>query len=241
MKAKFILILICLTIVFALPAGAEETEALFAQRRARMVEQQVKARGIKDPRVLQAMLTVRRHLFVPPHYRHRAYEDSPLPIGEGQTISQPYIVALMTELLELKGGERVLEIGTGSGYQAAILAELAKEVYTIEILAPLARRAEHVLKEAGYRNIRARVGDGFMGWSECAPFDGIMVTAAPEKIPEPLLAQLAEKGRLVIPVGTHWQELTLVRKTGGRTTATNIAPVRFVPLLREKGMNHSPR
>ena len=177
---------------------------------------------------------MKRHLFVPSRVRHLAYEDHPLPIGEGQTISQPYIVALMTELLALKGGERILEIGTGSGYQAAVLAELAKEVYTIEIMEPLARQSEKLLKEMGYSNIRVKFGDGFLGWPEFSPFDGIIVTCAPEKIPPPLLGQLAEGGRLVIPVGVHWQDLKLVRKIEGRIQETDVIPVRFVPMLREK-------
>jgi protein-L-isoaspartate(D-aspartate) O-methyltransferase len=199
-----------------------------------MVENQIKTRGIKNLRVLDAMFKVKRHLFVPPNIRHLAYEDCPLPIGGGQTISQPYIVALMTELLELKGTERVLEIGTGSGYQAAILAELSKEVYTIEIVEPLARKSEGLLKELGYKNIKLKVGDGFLGWQEFAPFDGIIVTCAPEKIPLPLLEQLAEGGRLVIPVGQYWQDLKLVRKMKGRITEANIVPVSFVPMLRNK-------
>lgn len=232
---KIVLIAITVLTLSSPMASIGESETAFAQKRAQMVEDQLKARGIKDPRVIQAMLTVKRHLFVPTHSRNQAYEDYPLPIGEGQTISQPYVVALMTELLALKGRERILEIGTGSGYQAAILAELAKEVYTIELLAPLARQAEKLLKELDYKNIQVKSGDGFLGWPEFAPFDGIIVTCAPEKIPEPLLAQLAENGRLVIPVGTYVQELKLVRKRKGRTTVTDIVPVRFVPMLREKG------
>ncbi len=199
-----------------------------------MVEDQIKARGIKDPRVLDTMLKVNRHLFVPSDMRHLAYQDSPLPIGGGQTISQPYIVALMTELLSLKGAERVLEIGTGSGYQAAILAELVKEVYTIEILEPLARQSEGLLKELNYKNIKVKTGDGFLGWPEFSPFDKIIVTCAPEKIPEPLLEQLVEGGRLVIPVGIYWQDLKLVRKIKGIIKESDIIPVRFVPMLREK-------
>ena len=231
---KFVLILITVLSLSSLIAGADESETILSQKRTQMVENQLKARGIKDPRVIQAMLKVKRHLFVPANYRNQAYADHPLPIGEGQTISQPYIVALMTEMLALKGRERVLEIGTGSGYQAAILAELAKEVYTIEIIEPLARRSEGLLKELVYNNIKVKFGDGFLGWPELAPFDGIIVTCAPEKIPEPLLEQLAEGGRLVIPVGTYWQELKLVRKIKGRTTVVDIVPVRFVPMLREK-------
>jgi protein-L-isoaspartate(D-aspartate) O-methyltransferase len=181
------------------------------------------------------MRKVKRHLFVPLIYRPLAYADSPLPIGMDQTISQPYIVALMTELLHLKGNEKVLEIGTGSGYQAAILAELAREVYTIEILEPLARRAEKMLTELNYRNIHVKIGDGFLGWPEQAPFDAIIVTCAPEEIPAPLIEQLAEGGRLVIPVGVHWQNLKLVQKTEGNLITKDIIPVSFVPMLKGEG------
>jgi protein-L-isoaspartate(D-aspartate) O-methyltransferase len=204
----------------------------FDRQRAAMVTGQIEERGIKDTRVLEAMRKVKRHLFVPPIYRPLAYADGPLPIGMGQTISQPYIVALMTELLDLKGNEKVLEIGTGSGYQAAILAELAKEVYTIEILEPLARQAEKLLTELGYRNIHVKIGDGFLGWPEKAPFDAIIVTCAPEEIPAALIEQLAEGGRLVIPVGVQWQNLKLVQKTKGDLTTTDIIPVRFVPMRK---------
>lgn len=213
-------------------AGANEVE--LAQKRRQMVEGQLKSRGIGDSRVLEAMLKVKRHLFVSPVYRHLAYEDFPLPIGEGQTISQPYIVALMTELLALNGKEKVLEIGTGSGYQAAILAELAREVYSVEILAPLALQAELLFTQLGYQNIKVKTGDGFLGWSEFAPFDAIIVTCAPEEIPAPLLEQLAEGGRLVIPVGRHWQELKLVRKIKGKAVVSDVVPVRFVPMVREQ-------
>ncbi len=232
MNMNVLLMVITVLTLSAPTARADESETALAQKRTHMVEDQLKARGIKDPRVIRAMLKVKRHLFVPPHSRNQAYEDHPLPIGEGQTISQPYIVALMTELLALKGRERILEIGTGSGYQAAILAELAKKVYTIELLAPLARRAETLLHALDYKNITVKFGDGFLGWPEFAPFDGIIVTCAPEKIPEPLLAQLSENGRLVIPVGTRWQELKLVRKIKGRTTVADVIPVRFVPMRR---------
>lgn len=233
-RLKSILSLTIIMSLFLSPliAGADET--LFAQKRERMVESQIKARGIKDPRVVAAMLKVKRHLFVPSDIRHLAYEDRPLPIGEGQTISQPYIVALMTEMLALKGMERVLEIGTGSGYQAAILAELVKEVYTVEILEPLARQSEGLLKELNYKNVKVKFDDGFLGWPEFSPFDGIIVTCAPQKIPPPLLEQLAENGRLVIPVGTYWQDLKLVRKIKNRIEETDIVPVRFVPMLRER-------
>jgi protein-L-isoaspartate(D-aspartate) O-methyltransferase len=232
-RVKFVFSLIIIMSLFLLPliAGADET--LFAEKRKQMVEKQIKAMGIKDLRVLDAMLKVKRHLFVPSDVRHLAYEDRPLPIGWEQTISQPYVVALMTELLALKGTERVLEIGTGSGYQAAILAELVKEVYTIEISEPLARQSERLLKELNYNNIKVKFGDGFLGWPEFSPFDAIIVTCAPEKIPPPLLSQLAESGRLVIPVGTYWQELKLVRKVNGRIKEADIVPVRFVPMIRK--------
>ena len=221
-------------ILSPLMAGTDTPETPWAQKRREMVEDQIKARGVKDRRVLEAMRKVERHLFVPSHLRHLAYEDYPLPIGEGQTISQPYIVALMTELLALKGMERILEIGTGSGYQAAILAELVKEVYTIEIMEPLARQSEILFRKLNYRNIKVKLGDGFLGWPELSPFDGIIVTCAPDKIPPPLLEQLAEGGRLVIPVGALRQELKLVRKAKGKIQEEDIIPVRFVPMLREK-------
>src|SRR5512139_2525652 len=173
----------------------------FKVMREKMVETQIKARGVKDPRVLSAMLKVERHRFVPRDLQTSAYSDQPLPIGEGQTISQPYIVALMTELLELKGEEKVLEVGTGSGYQAAILAELAEEVYTIEIVESLATSARKTLLELGFKNIKVKAGDGYLGWPEVSPFDVIIVTAAPDHVPQPLIDQLKDGGRLVIPVG----------------------------------------
>jgi len=203
-------------------------------RKENMINSQIKARGVTNERVLKAMHKVERHLFVPPMYRHLSYGDHPLPIGEDQTISQPYIVALMTELLELKGGEKVLEIGTGSGYQTAILAELAKEVYAIEILEPLAERSQKLLKELGYENIKVKHGDGFLGWPEYAPFDAIIVTCAPKAVPPALFEQLAEGGSLVIPVGTYWQELKRLKKIQGKITSKSIIPVRFVPMLRDK-------
>lgn len=205
----------------------------FKAMREQMVESQIKARGIKDPRVLSAMLKVERHLFVPKEYQSLAYNDQPLPIGEGQTISQPYIVALMTELLELKGEEKVLEVGTGSGYQAAILAELAKEVYTIEIIETLANSAKKLLTELGYKNIFVKTGDGYLGWPEASPFDAIIVTCAPDHIPKPLLDQLKEGGRLVIPVGTYSQELKKITKHHGLFETKDILPVIFVPMTGE--------
>ncbi len=201
--------------------------------REKMVETQIKSRGVKDERVLSAMLKVERHRFVPEAYESQAYSDQPLPIGEGQTISQPYIVALMTELLELKGDEKVLEVGTGSGYQAAILAELAKEVYTIEIIETLANSSKELLLRLGYKNIHVKVGDGYLGWPEVAPFDAIIVTCAPDHIPKPLLEQLKEGGRLVVPVGTYSQELKKVVKRSGKIETTDVIPVIFVPMTGE--------
>jgi protein-L-isoaspartate(D-aspartate) O-methyltransferase len=198
-----------------------------------MVETQIKARGVKEPRVLAAMLKVERHLFVPKDLHPTAYSDQPLPIGEGQTISQPYIVALMTELLDLKGEERVLEVGTGSGYQAAILAELAREVYTIEIIEKLATSAEKLLLDLGYKNIKVKAGDGYLGWPEAAPFDAIIVTCAPDHIPRPLMDQLREGGRIVIPVGEFNQELKKIVNRGGKLETTNVIPVIFVPMTGE--------
>jgi protein-L-isoaspartate(D-aspartate) O-methyltransferase len=205
----------------------------FKTMREKMVETQIKARGVKDPRVLSAMLKVERHLFVPKELQTSAYMDQPLPIGEGQTISQPYIVALMTELLDLKGEEKVLEIGTGSGYQAAILAELVKEVYTIEIIEALANSAKNRLLEIGYQNVMVKAGDGYLGWPEVAPFDAIIITAAPDHIPKPLLEQLREGGRMVVPVGTYSQVLKRIVKRSGRIETSDIVPVVFVPMTGE--------
>ncbi|MGE0639898.1 MAG: protein-L-isoaspartate(D-aspartate) O-methyltransferase [Thermoanaerobaculia bacterium] len=201
-----------------------------AARRREMVETQIRARGIDDARVLRAMSEVPRHRFVPPAVEAQAYEDYPLPIGAQQTISQPYIVALMTSLLELEGGEKVLEIGTGSGYQAAVLARVAGEVYTIEILQPLAESARRTITDLGYSNVQFRVGDGYAGWPEAAPFDAIVVTAAPEKVPQPLLDQLRVGGRLVIPVGSFFQNLMVYTKTASGFEKKNVIPVRFVPM-----------
>lgn len=198
--------------------------------REMMVSTQIVPRGISDSLLLAVMRRVPRHLFVPKDIQDLAYNDHPLPIGEDQTISQPYIVALMTDLLRLDHLDRVLEIGTGSGYQAAILAELVDTVYTIEIVEPLAMRAEQLLDSLGYTNVVVLCGDGYKGWPEHAPFDAIIVTCAPPEIPSPLVEQLAEGGRLVVPVGDYWQELVLLEKQDSRITKTEIAPVRFVPM-----------
>src|SRR5262245_60835707 len=211
------------------PAG----DADFAIERERMVEEQIEARGVRDSRVLAALRAVPRHEFVPPEERAHAYRDGPLPIGYGQTISQPYIVAVMTELLELSSDEKVLEIGTGSGYQAAVLAQLAREVYTIEIVPELARRAEADLHRLGYSNVQVRHGDGYRGWPEHAPFDAIVVTAAPEHVPQPLVDQLAVGGRLVLPVGDVFQDLVLVTRDAAGVRQDRLLGVRFVPMTGE--------
>ena len=201
--------------------------------RERMVAEQIAARGVRDERLLDAMREIPRELFVPAAYASDAYADHPLPIGHEQTISQPYIVAYMTELLELDGDERVLEIGTGSGYQAAVLGELVAEVYSIEIVAPLAERAGELLARLGYDNVHVRSGDGYRGWPSKAPFDRILLTAAPEEVPEPLLEQLAVGGRLVAPVGRRGQELVLIRRTEEGYTREELLAVRFVPMTGE--------
>jgi protein-L-isoaspartate(D-aspartate) O-methyltransferase len=206
----------------------------FTLQRERMVQQQLKARGIKDERVLAVMAKVPREEFVPADARVEAYGDGPLPIGYDQTISQPYVVAFMTEQLRPKPTDRVLEIGTGSGYQAAILAVLVADVYTIEIIQPLAKIAEATLQRLGYTNVHLKVGDGYQGWPEEAPFDAIIVTCAPDKIPQPLVDQLKDGGRMVIPVGERFaQQLYLLEKKDGQLKESVTLPVRFVPMLRE--------
>lgn len=208
----------------------------YAAARQKMVQEQLVARGIKDKRVLDVMGWVERHKFVPEKIKEYAYEDTPLSIGKGQTISQPYIVALMTELLELKGDGKILEIGTGSGYQAAILAELTKEVYTVEIIEGLGKEAEERFKELGYTNIKVKIGDGYYGWQEYAPFDAIIVTAAADAIPQPLIDQIKVGGRLVIPIGDEGeQKLLLIQKQpGGKLKKNEITGVLFVPLVGER-------
>lgn len=203
----------------------------FRAARKAMVENQIRARGIRDPRVLNALLKTPRHLFVPPGQEAQAYGDTPLPIGEDQTISQPYIVAFMTEALHLAPGDKVLEIGTGSGYQAAVLSELAGDVYTIERIETLAADAAERLRRLGYANVHTRWGDGYAGWPEAAPFDVIMVTAAAPEVPAALKEQLAEGGRLIVPVGEGSQALKLISKKQGKFEEQTILDVRFVPML----------
>lgn len=226
----------CATIVLAaLACGLSATGPQIPPRnwdgeRRLMVDAQLKARDIRDARVLDAMGKVPRHLFVPEPQRADAYADWPLPIGYGQTISQPYIVAFMTQALGIEPGDRVLEIGTGSGYQAAVLSVLAKAVYTIEIIAPLAERARETLTTLGYRNIEVRAGNGYLGWPEHAPYDRVMVTAAPDEVPPALVQQLKIGGVMAIPVGTVFQELRILRRTATGTVTLGTLPVRFVPM-----------
>ncbi len=219
------------------PSPSATTVDRFIKQRELMVRTQIEERGVTDPAVLAAMRTVPRHRFVPERYLDEAYEDHPLPIGFGQTISQPYIVALMTESLQVKPGDRVLEIGTGSGYQAAILAELGVETYSVEIIPELARQAEERLQKLGYGSVQVLNADGYFGWEEHAPYDAIIVTAAPDHLPQPLANQLKEGGRLIIPIGPtgSYQTLWLFEKEEGELRATNLGPVRFVPLTRKIG------
>ncbi len=210
-----------------------DSSDIYEEKRLAMVIDQIERRGVKDEDVLEAMRTVPRHEFMPENVRYSAYEDEPQPIGSGQTISQPYIVGLMTELLQVDENSKVLEIGTGSGYQAAVLAEICDSVYTIEIICELADRADSTLSALNYDNVVVRCGDGYRGWPDKAPFDGIIVTAAPDEIPQPLLDQLADGGRMVIPVGTYYQELKLIRKQNGEIKEMNVIPVRFVPMTGE--------
>jgi protein-L-isoaspartate(D-aspartate) O-methyltransferase len=208
----------------------------YRETRRRMVEREIVGRGIEDQRVINALMKVPRHLFIPDEHMHYSYYNLPVPIGYGQTISSPFIVALMTQELELKNTDRVLEVGTGSGYQAAILAEIAREVYTVEIIEPLAKIAEKQLKELKYDNVVVVLGDGFWGLPDHAPYDKIIVTCAPEEIPEPLIKQLGDHGIMIIPVGpVGFQYLIKVRKEGDDITIDKVTPVSFVPLTGEHG------
>jgi protein-L-isoaspartate(D-aspartate) O-methyltransferase len=225
------------------PAGGRNGDdpVCLAHRHA-MVEEQVRARGVHDPAVLAALEEVPRHLFVPEAERAEAYADYPLPIGAGQTISQPYIVGLMTELLGVDRGSKVLEIGTGSGYQAAVLARIAGEVYSMEIVPSLSAAAGRTLATLGYGNVHLRTGDGYRGWPEAAPFDAIVLTAAPPAVPAPLLAQLKPGGRMVVPVGVDWQELRVLTKRADGTVETrDVLPVRFVPMTGEAQLPRDPQ
>jgi len=226
------LVALAFIIIFALSVFPEDRYSLMRQQ---MVERDIKGRGIKDPMVLSVMAKVPRHLFIDASYRDQAYGDHPLPIGEGQTISQPYVVALMTESIRLSRDERVLEIGTGSGYQAAVLAEIATEVYSIEIRKNLAEKATKTLADLGYRNVKVKCADGYFGWEERAPFDAIIITAAANHIPPPLIKQLKEGGRLVIPLGNtiYFQTLILATKRKGQLDIEQVCPVAFVPMTGE--------
>ena len=220
-----------LTFCIPLFVRAEEQDH-FHLKRKKMVEDQIIKRGVSDPRVIEVMRKISRHLFVPQESWDYAYDDHPLEIGYGQTISQPYIVAYMTEVAGLKPTDRVLEIGTGSGYQAAVLAEIVKEVYTIEIVEELAASAHDRLKRLGYKNIFVKYGDGYQGWEEHAPYDAIIVTAAPNDIPQKLLEQLKVGGHMVIPIGSFFQELYLITRTEKGVEKTTLLPVRFVPMVK---------
>ncbi len=220
--------------LWAAPAPAAE-DAAFKAARQRMVDKDLKGRDIADPQVLEILGRIPRHLFVEKSLRRQAYADHPLPIGEGQTISQPYIVALMTQILQIKPGEKVLEVGTGSGYQAAVLAELTDQVFSIEIREKLTQTASKTLKELGYNQVRLKSGDGYFGWEEFAPFDAIIVTCAANHIPPSLIKQLKEGGRLILPLGstTYFQTLTLITKKGGQTDVQHLMGVAFVPMTGE--------
>ena len=231
------IVLITLLFIIAAITLAATGQETFSLNRQRMVKEQIERRGIIDQRVLEVMRKVKRHLFVPTHLKNAAYEDRPLPIGYGQTISQPYIVAYMTEAAGINRNDRVLEIGTGSGYQAAVLAELSKEVYTIELLKPLAENARLLLEKLGYKNIQVKCGDGYQGWKEHAPFDAIIVTAAPSEIPGELVKQLKTGGGMIVPIGSFFQDLYRITKTETGFKRETLMPVRFVPMVHPSGGN----
>lgn len=232
MKTFFFILTFLLLSQMLLGNTIAEEKNKFKQQRLKMVEQQIAERGVTDRKVLNVMKKVKRHLFVSPELKYLAYEDRPLPIGQGQTISQPFIVAFMTEALNLRPNDRVLEIGTGSGYQAAVLAELVEQVYTIEIVPELAQQAKERLLKLGYKNIDVKEGDGYKGWPENAPFDVIIITAAPPFIPEELVNQLKIGGEMIVPVGTYYQELILLKKTKDGVQKQKLIPVRFVPMVK---------
>ena len=229
--------MLCLFLCLAFPVpGLLAADEGYAGQRAAMVRDQIESRGVSDIAVLEAMRSVQRHLFVPEYLRSRSYDDTPLPIGFGQTISQPYIVAYMTETVQPKPGSKILEIGTGSGYQTAVLAEIVEHVYTIEIIDELGKAVRKRLKDLGYENAETRIADGYYGWEEAAPFDAIVVTAAAEYIPPPLINQLKDGGKMIIPVGSPFmvQMLMLFEKKGQDITTESLMPVRFVPLRRSR-------
>lgn len=236
LPAAVLAVIFCVACTAGLHAVHAENKHDYLEKREKMIREQIRGRGIEDPEILAAFEKVERHRFVPERLRKYAYEDRALPIGKGQTISQPYIVALMTRALEPENTDRVLEIGTGSGYQAAILAELCREVYTIEIVESLGQSARNILSELGYANVHVSIGDGYKGWPDQAPFDAIIVTCAPTEIPDPLKQQLAEGGRMVIPVGEGYeQNLVLLEKKQGELVEKQIIPVAFVPMVDEDG------
>ncbi|MFH1852806.1 MAG: protein-L-isoaspartate(D-aspartate) O-methyltransferase [Candidatus Neomarinimicrobiota bacterium] len=231
---KLLSICSIISLTLPLPAAAQDGPPDFTTMRQQMVRRQISGRGVEDRAVLQAMAAVPRHLFVPAAERRHAYDDTPLQIGYDQTISQPYIVAFMTELLDVGPGDKVLEIGTGSGYQAAVLARLARQVYSIEIVPELGRSAAARLDSLGYKNVSVKIGDGYRGWPDAAPFDRIIVTAAPEEIPPRLIEQLKPSGKMVLPCGSQWwvQDLLVVDKDQhGRITTSVVTSVRFVPMI----------
>lgn len=222
------------------PQGVDVADDKLTKQRRRLVED-IRFQGIRSRSVLDAMLKVPRHRFVPPAYQNLAYQDRPLPIGHEQTISQPFIVAYMTEAADIKPGEKVLEIGTGSGYQAAVLSQLAGEVYSVEIIPALAESARAILSELGYRNVHVRAGNGYEGWAEHAPFDAIVVTAAPDHVPQALVDQLAVNGKMVIPVGTSYQEMMVITKTNSGVVKRRTIPVRFVPMTGKPAKTEKPK
>lgn len=228
-------LIIAFLLITGLPFISAQEDPSFIRERDRMLRHDLAGRDIKDKKVLEVMGRIPRHAFVSKDLAKKAYADHPLPIGEGQTISQPYVAALMTQSLGLKGNEKVLEIGTGSGYQAAVLSEIVKEVYTIEIRDNLTKNAEKTLGILGYKNVKVKTGDGYFGWKEYAPFDAIIVTCAANHIPSPLLDQLKEGGRLILPLGStaYYQTLTVVKKIKGKLTVEHITDVRFVPMIGE--------